>query len=369
MRLGTLMLMLTGPLMGCDRGPSTEGLLELYNTLQHDAQNFGYEDGAWTEDFGDAAAFGPTYYVHAGRQLNKEEYIERAAEAAAYDMRVVNQATSDIFWLTDNLEEVFMAVQGAITWSGVAQDDTAVADIDALLDVMDPIVQTSGNYMNLNLGAFATDLYGPTATTAGVAVIYLQHAHYLQAERSEEWRLRAEEIVSAIDTQAFVDDHYRFNPETETLYLYPNAIMLIALNRLYELTGNPQYLSRAERVYEGIQPLWDERMQFYHSPYSIVSQGAQTSEYSTLSSQNYLLLGLMELYRHTEDTRYRDDVIGLLQSMRMRLYSAEDHFLVHHWVDGRPANANDPDHFCSGCNLQTLFILWYVEHVLGLILE
>ena len=38
---------------------------------------------------------------------------------------------------------------------------------------------------------------------------------------------------------------------------------------------------------------------------------------------------------------------------------------VHHWVDGRPAVHEDPDFFCSGCNLQTLFILWYLENELG----
>jgi uncharacterized protein YyaL (SSP411 family) len=223
--------------------------------------------------------------------------------------------------------------------------------------------------MEVSLGDFASDLYGPTSVTGGVAVIYLQHAHYLESERSPEWVERAIEITSAIDEAAFDEDHYRFSPGVEKLYLYPNAVMMLVLSRLYEQTGDVNSLARAEQLFEGIQPLWDDRMELYHSPYSTESQGAQTDEYSTLSSQNYLLLGLMELYRHTEDSTYRDEVVGLLQSIRTRLYSEEDGLLVHHWVDGRPAHEEDPDFFCSGCNLQTLFILWYLDHELGVALK
>ena len=63
-------------LVGCSAGEtqdsssdvepeSTEGLAALHSALQEDAQALDYEEGQWTEDFGDAAAFGPTYYAHA----------------------------------------------------------------------------------------------------------------------------------------------------------------------------------------------------------------------------------------------------------------------------------------------------------------
>ena len=123
--------------------------------------------------------------------------------------------------------------------------------------------------------------------------------------------------------------------------------MLLVLNRLYQQTEDVAYLAQAEAVFQGIQPLWDSRMELYHSPYSTESQGAQTDEYSTLSSQNYLLLGLMEMYRNTGDEIYRNEVVRLLQSIRTRLYSESDRLLVHHWVDGRPAGHDDPDFFCS----------------------
>ena len=348
---------------------TTDGMADFYEQLQEDALLFGYENGQWTEDFGDAAAFGPTFYAHAGQQLSRVDYLTRAEEAATYNRSVLVQASDDMAWLSGHLEEVFMATQGAITWSGILNEPEPIAEIDALIDTMDPIVQATGDYMNLSLGDFASDLYGPTALTGGVAVIYLQHAHYLHADRSQEWLARAIEITAAIDGEALHNDHYRFSPDTEKLYLYPNAIMLLVLNRLYQQTEDVAYLAQAEAVFQGIQPLWDSRMELYHSPYSTESQGAQTDEYSTLSSQNYLLLGLMEMYRNTGDEIYRNEVVRLLQSIRTRLYSESDRLLVHHWVDGRPAGHDDPDFFCSGCNLQTLFILWYLENELGVVLK
>ena len=343
---------------------STEGLAAFYSELQVDADSFGFKKGQWTEDFGDAAAFGPTFYSRAGIQMDRQDYVERANEAAVYNLSVVEQGGDDFLWLGANLEEAFMATQGLISWAGVTQNMDSVGAIDGIIDKIDPMVALTGDYLNLDLGEFSTDLYGPTSTTGGVAVIYLQHANSLNADRSPEWVQRAVEITAAIGDVAYSGDHYKFSPDVDKLYLYPNATMLMVLTGLYEQTGYIAYLDRAEEVYQGIQPLWNEEMGLYHSPYSVESQGAQTDEYSTLSSQNYLMLGLMELYHHSGDLTYLNDVIRLLKSIKSRLYDAEEGLIVHHWIDGRPATHDDPDFFCSGCNLQTLYILWYLQNVL-----
>ena len=348
---------------------STQELATFYQELQEHAHSFGYKDGQWTEDFGDAAAFGPAFYANAGLQMDRQDYLDKAAEAAAYNLEVVTTGGSDLIWLGSNLEEAFMATQGLISWAGAVDDLGPIDAIDSIIDLIDPVVSLNDDYLDLDLGEFANDLYGPTSTTAGVAVIYLQHATSLNAGRSPEWVQRAVEITAAIDEAAYDNDHYRFSPDVDQLYLYPNATMLIVLTRLYEHTQDLSYLIRAGEVYGGIQPLWNSEMAFYHSPYSVESQGAQTTEYSTLSSQNYLMLGLMELYQHTGDVRYLNDVIGLLQNVRERLYDSEEGVIVHHWIDGRPANHDDPDFFCAGCNLQTLYILWYLQNVVGVTLS
>jgi len=40
--------------------------------------------------------------------------------------------------------------------------------------------------------------------------------------------------------------------------------------------------------------------------------------------------------------------------------------VLHHWMDGRVARPSDPEFFCSGCNLQLLYLLWYRQEGLWL---
>lgn len=96
---------------------STEGLATFYEELQEHAQSFGYKDGQWTEDFGDAAAFGPAFYANAGLQTDRQDYLDKAAEAAAYDLDILTTGGSDLIWLGSNLEAAFMATQGLISWA------------------------------------------------------------------------------------------------------------------------------------------------------------------------------------------------------------------------------------------------------------
>jgi hypothetical protein len=36
--------------------------------------------------------------------------------------------------------------------------------------------------------------------------------------------------------------------------------------------------------------------------------------------------------------------------------------VLHHLMDGNIAVPEDPEFFCSGCNLQLLYVLWYRQH-------
>jgi hypothetical protein len=278
---------------------------------------------------------------------------------------VVEQAGADSMWMLANLEEVFMTTQGLIEYAGVTGDEALIPPLQTLLDVMSGLMSTFGNYLDVSVGEFAADLYGPTSITAGYAVILLQYAALLDAPDEE---LRVTQAIIALDVigeKAFDEDHYQFRPGDEKLYLYPNATMLIALNRAYQLTGEQRFLDRALLVYEGIQVLRDANLDFYHSPYSQAYQGAETDEYGTLSAQNYLLLGLMLMYQNTQDPAFLEDILALLRFIQEKLYDAEKQKILHHWIDGRPALPTDPDYFCSGCNLQVLYLLWYLKHDLN----
>ena len=97
-----------------------EMLAGFYESLQSDVMGFGYDNGQWTEDYGDAAAFGAYYFSHAAADLGSEEHHQIAEESKAYNLQVVQQATDDFAWMLTNLEEVFMSAQGLIEYSLIA---------------------------------------------------------------------------------------------------------------------------------------------------------------------------------------------------------------------------------------------------------
>ena len=347
--------------------PSSPSLADFYSALHDDVSTWGYDSGEWTDDFGDGAAFGAFYFANRWKSTQEDGDRTIAEETFEYNLSVVTTASEDVTWALNNLEEVFMAVQGVIEGASALEKAEELGPLDTFIDnVMDPVVASLNDYADLNAGDFAADLYGPTSLTAGVAVIYSQYALRLDTEKTPQRLERASEILDAIHQVAWDEEgsRYLFRPEEDKLFLYPNGTMLIALNRVYALSGEERFLERAKAVYEGIQPLRKE-LGYYQSPYSQEYQGAETDEYGTLSAQNYLMIGLMLLHENTGDQAFLDEVLAMLSFIQAKLYVAEIQKIVHHWIDGRPALETDPDFFCSGCNLQVLYILWYLENTLS----
>ena len=342
-------------------------LADFYTSLQDDIQTWGYEDGNWTEDFGDGAAFGAFYFSNLQTTEPSGATEDRAREIFDYNWGVVTTAAEDLTWALENLEEVFMAVQGVIEAAPTLGKTGELEALDTFIDtIMDPIVASFGDYLELDAGDFAADLYGPTSLTAGVAVIYSQYALRIPGEIGDKRLERAIAILDAIHESVWDPDlgYYLFRPGETKQFLYPNGTMLIALNRVYELSGEARFIERAQAVFGGIQPLRKD-LAYYQSPYSQDYQGAETDEYGTLSAQNYLMLGLLLLHQNTGENAVLEEVIAMLQFVYTHLYIPEVDKVVHHWIDGRPALESDPDYFCSGCNLQVLYLLWFLENESG----
>lgn len=87
--------------------------------------------------------------------------------------------------------------------------------------------------------------------------------------------------------------------------------------------------------------------------------GAQTEDYSTLSSQNYTMMALALLFRETQEAAYRDEITDIAAFIEE--YLLVDGRLLHHWMDGKVAVPDDPEYFCTGCNLQFLFVAFFAE--------
>jgi hypothetical protein len=168
---------------------------------------------------------------------------------------------------------------------------------------------------------------------------------------------RADAVLAAIAAKAWDDalGAYAFEPGEPKLYLYPNITNMLANARAAELTGDAKYLARFRALYAGIQPLKAAAGDHYFSPYSAAYMGATDEDYATLSSQNYLMLALLVGYRLTGEAAWLEEIGALLGFLETHLL--KDGQILHHWMNGGPAIPSHKEYYCSGCNLQTLYLL------------
>jgi len=230
-----------------------------------------------------------------------------------------------------------------------------------LIDILDRLAALFNDYLPPQPGEFAGATYGPTAISSMIAMLQLGLVIAGPAEDAASHLARAEEVLAHIHARAWSDElgAYRFAPGDDRLMVYPNATMMLAYGRALLLGGDPTFADRLADIYEGIQPLRDDAGDHYYSPYSREETGAVDEDYATLSSQNYLMIGLWLAYATTGEQRYLNDIDLILGWIETHLFV--DEVLKHHWVNGRTANEEDLYDFCSGCNLQTLYIYRMIQ--------
>lgn len=340
-------------------------LLAFRDTLLADAAAFARADGAWTEDQGDAAYYGTALYAHLAAEGTGPADASTIAEASfAYNVGVLEHALDDVPWLLDNLEECMMSALGVIEVLDLGPRADGQAKLDAFLDLLDSMLAGFGDYLEVDVNSWALRTYGPTAITGAVALLHVQYAMLVGGDRGPERLERARAMLATVDAKAWNGSFYKFSLAEERLDLYPNMMMALVLGRLYQHDGDVAAKTRAEALFEAIQPLRLPAGNYY-SQYSAVLMGAKTTDYSTLSSQNYLVMVLAVLYENAsrEDARaarYLNELVSVLGFIKTHLYDAAQHRVLHHWIDGEIARPTDPEVFCAGCNLQLLYIYWYI---------
>jgi hypothetical protein len=373
----------------------------LYATLQEDVATFAYHEGDYLTDFGDGAFFGLAFHARAGATSGDASLLARADEAAARNLDIVLGA--DL--INGDVNEIIMSALGLIEYQAAlgGLDASAEAGLSAFIDDLASAVEIFDYYLDGGVvSSWAVDTYGPTSISALVALVVLQQAWLLdpgpdEVARRVAW---ARAALASIDEQAHNGRSYDFGDGVPGMYLYPNVSMIIANLRMYQLTGEAPYLERAQATHDAIQDLrLDDGPGYvrYRSPYSQEDMGAQTDDYSTLSSQNYTLLALLLFYEVTDDARYVVEYDGIVRFLADHLYGQycrsevfhgthcdpacgagqtclvdrcfPEHCqsaVLHHWMDGAIAVAEHDSVFCAGCNLQLLYVLWYRQFNLGL---
>jgi hypothetical protein len=330
-----------------------------YEEVRAHALGHDYLDGDWQEDFGDAAFWGPAFLIRVGSAEERTDYLAVADEAFQRNLAVLRQATGDLGYFMDSLDEVLMAALGVIEVLSETGDTAGQDDLDALVDLVNMSVEGLGTYLDVDVDSYALNTYGPTAITATIALLNLRYAELLDTPLSAARLATGRSMLAATDAAAWDGEAYRFRPGEDKRYLYPNVVSIMANATAFRLTGDAAYRTRALATHQGIQVLKAPDLGCYYSPYSATYMGAQTEVYSTLSSQNYTILALSLLYEITGDETYRTEIVEIATFIEAYLW--EDGRILHHWMDGHLAVPTDPEYFCSGCNLQFLYACWYAE--------
>ena len=332
---------------------------DFYAQLQIDVLTYDAPGGDWELDFGDAAFYGPAFLVGAGLAYQRDDYLQLGLAGYEHDLAVLAHAQEDLGYFFSDLEEILMAALGVVEVASLTGDLSGLEVLDPLLDLINDVADGMGTYLETELESYALDTYGPTTITGVVALLNLRYAQLLNVPVSGSRLAHGLKVIDVVDEVAFNGSEYVFEPGIEKLYLYPNVSMMIANLTAHKLTGEERYLDRSLAAYEGIQPLKDSSMGCYRSPYSAVFMGAKTDEYITLSSQNFTIMALSLLFEATQDGKYRDEITSIAAFIHDYLYV--DGKILHHWMDGRVAIPTDPEYFCTGCNLQFLFVSFYAE--------
>ena len=308
-----------------------------------------YQDGSWNEHFGDGCLFGPSFDVQYGLVAGSDEHMRRGKDTLTHNAGFVEEASQDLFAYNDELE-VFIDVFAQPVTSGSTNGNRLCA-IDPLLQSLDTISLALGDYFEPTVGEFATASYGPTSVRNFLTINHIERAAGYE-ENSEHHFERARTMTTAIHDVAWDEElgTYRFVRE-----LYPNITFMLSYARMYPETGADGFLEAFYRTYDGTEPLSAVSGDHFHSPYGFESMGATDEDYSTFSSQNYLLLALLSAYQSTGNKALLDEVDTILTFIEIHLMEGD--LITRHWIDGRAASHHDPWYFCMGCNVQTLYIL------------
>ncbi len=375
----TLMMVLAAALVAGGCGDEDEKTLSSGPEPGHEAEMFRTvlthltaaknlpKKGDWPDDFGDANFYGPAFFYRYAKAGSNPLQEAVGHDNHKYNMELLADSLADAGKLVKNLEGVMMSLFGLMERYHHSADTDTKATLDKAIDVINLLAKTMDYYPEgtSSVGGYGVDTYGPTTTNATLALVSLEYAALVGGDRKAQRIQDALKILDTGRTKAFIKDkgYYQFSSKISGLYLYPNITQLISHVRAYELTKKKVYLDRANDLHKAIQGLKVAGEGRYRSPYSAKYMGAKTDDYTTLSSQNFTMIGLSLLYQQTGAAGLKQEVADILKFIRTRLLSQGR--VLHHWMDGKLAVPADPEYYCSGCNLQMLYIIWRLGELLG----
>jgi len=324
-------------------------------------------EGDWPFDQEDANQYGTAFFLRYGHAGHNSSQIDVADETTARNVALVDEINRSPALILESPNAAFMAGFALVEDYTATPDPVSLQRIDDFLGLL--AIVAEGLHYYPDTFTDEQNMFGPTVLNAGMAILFLEHALENGCPNSADHIATAETILAEGKLKAYDETlgYFLFSLKREGLDLYPNMMEMIAYLRAYQLTSKQEHLDFALHLYDAIQPLKVAGEGRYSSPYSAAMQGAQTEDYTTLSSQNFLIMALALSYQITGDAKFKQEISEILTWIRTTLFvnEAVGGRVLHHWMDGRLAIPSDPEFYCSGCQLQFLYLVWRLEDLVA----
>lgn len=181
------------------------------------------------------------------------------------------------------------------------------------------------------------DEQGPTTRTCQIAQTLLAGADVLDAPRPFfDYATVGLRMVDTIIAQCWDDSggFVRAAPDDPVRRLLPNAMTIMCLVQAHRLTGEEEYLVRAQTIARTLGELRDAERGGYYAPADY--QGvAGVLDYKSLESNLYAAKAFTMLYRATGDALYLDRTDAIFSFVERDLTA--DGIAYDHWFEGRRA--------------------------------
>jgi len=296
-------------------------------------------DGDTIGDFGDSTAYGPAALYALDHQHHGQGHHDLADRMARREALLLGGPQ----WLP-NVVEVYIGTVGTFKAFEFTGEENHRRTAEQALDRFNDLLDALPDLLFLLDGI----PYGPTTIAGGVAMYDLQYAFSIgDTPRTREYTEKGLALLERIDRQAWDPalGFYRYSLRNEHCSAYPNAIMILALCRAWQATGEARYLDRARSVAEVVE----ERLLDLPTGGYLGAEGSETA-YMALSNNNYLIQALLFLAEVTGDPVYLGRVDRTLAFVRDHLCEPAEGICYHDLRRGHRM-----DWFCSGCNWQLLY--------------
>jgi len=301
--------------------------------------------GDFAYDYGDAPGYAAEVLLAAGDKVIAPQIIQRQAKLLAWprprDFDEISFGAGALLAALDHSDTADTALTSrSLRRYVLLSGALAVAD-RYYLDWLDWL--TCG-------GGFD---YGPTVIGAQIAATQLRYAERFHDE-TVGWLLRplrvGRGLIEGADGAAWDAERsvYRARPQSDAIWLLPNAMMIIDLLQAHRLTSEASYLTRAEAVVNGLEALWDEKRGAFFAN----SEQTGDNAYESLSTNSYAALALLRVHQATQKPVYRERALRILDFVNRDLYASGVGY--HHLYRGRRAAG---DIWCTGCNWRVLSVL------------